>query len=252
MLNQIKIGKFIAERRKEKGLTQRQLAEQVGVSDKTVSKWETGRSMPDNSVIMDVCLILGISVNELLVGEQIPEESYIDKAEENMIELVKESEKQRQKGNWSAAGAVCGLVLLVLSCVGVIFSWGGMPALAYFFDMPTLLFMIGIPVLVLVASGSLRDFFQCFTIIYRKKEAGQEQVKDAWIAMKTILYMIPVTGVLVCGVSLIIIIAMLDDPAKLGPYIAISLLPIFYSAIFDILLMPTAVRLRKKFNKDMG
>lgn len=246
MLNQIKIGKFIAQMRKDKGFTQRQLAEMVGVSDKTVSKWETGRSMPDNSVIMEVCLILGISVNELLVGEKIPEESYVDIAEENMIELVKESEMQRKKGNWSVAGAVSGLILLGLSCVGVIFSWGGMRALAYFSDMPTLLFMIGIPILVLVAAGSVRDFFQGFVIIYGKKESGQEHVKDAWIAMKTMLYVIPITGVLVCGVSLIVIIAMLDDPSKLGTYIVVSLLPVFYSAIFDIMLMPTAVRLYKK------
>ena len=248
MINQVKIGKFIADMRKEKGLTQRQLAEQVGVSDKTVSKWETGRSIPDNSVIMDVCLILGINVNELVVGEKIPKESYVDKAEENMVELVKESERQRQKGNWSVAGAVMGLVILALACMGLIFSWGGMRALSYFIDVPTLFFILGIPILVLVASGSLRDFFQGFAIVYAKKECGRESLADVWLAMKTMLYIIPITGMLVCGVSLIVIIAMLDNLTMLGPYIAVSLLSIFYSAIFDILLMPTAIRVKKKLN----
>lgn len=73
MLNQEKTGKFMAEMRRQQNLTQRQLAEQVGVSDKTVSKWETGRSMPDNAILLDVCLILNISVNELLSGEKFSE-----------------------------------------------------------------------------------------------------------------------------------------------------------------------------------
>ena len=249
MINQVKIGKFIAQVRKEKELTQRQLAEQVGVSDKTVSKWETGRSMPDNAVIMDVCLILGINVNELLLGERIAQENYVDKAEENMIELVKESEMHRQKGNWSIAGTVLGLFLLVVACMSVIFSWGGMPALRYFIDMPTLFFMVGIPVLVLVAAGSLRDFFQGFLIIYGNKEYGRETIQDAWLAMKATLYIILVTGVLICFVSLVVIIGTLEKPEMLGPLIAIAMLPIFYGAIFDILLMPTVVRLRKKMNK---
>ncbi len=205
--------------------------------------------MPDNSVIMEVCQILGISVNELLLGERIAQENYVDKAEENMIELVKESEIHRQKGTWSVVGTVLGLLLLAVACIGVIFSWGGMPALLYFVDMPTLFFMIGIPVLVLVASSALRDFFQGFFVIYGKKAYGNETIRDSWIAMKTTLYIIPVTGVLICFVSLVVIIGTLDKPEMLGPLIAVAMLPIFYSAILDILLMPTAVRLRKKMNK---
>ena len=99
MLNQEKTGKFIAEMRRQQNLTQRQLAERVGVSDKTVSKWETGRSMPDNSILLDVCLILNVSVNELLSGEKLAEEYYVDKAEVNMVELVEECEYHRKKGN---------------------------------------------------------------------------------------------------------------------------------------------------------
>ncbi|MBQ8627701.1 MAG: helix-turn-helix domain-containing protein [Agathobacter sp.] len=249
-MNQVKIGKFIAEMRKQQNLTQRQLAEQVGVSDKTVSKWETGRSMPDNGVLMDVCMILHISVNELLSGEKFPEENYVDKAEENMIELVKESEMHRKKGNWSIVGTVIGLVMLVFACLGVIFSWGGVKALAYFIDMPTLFFMIGIPVLVLVASGALRDFFYGFLIVYGKREYGYETIRDAWLAIKMVLYIIPLTGLLICFVSFIVIIGTLNRPEMLGPYIAIAMLAIFYGVIFDIFLMPTAVRLRKKINES--
>lgn len=68
-MNQEKIGKFIAELRKEKNLTQVQLAHQLGVSDRTISKWETGRGMPDVSILKKLSETLGISVNELLCGE---------------------------------------------------------------------------------------------------------------------------------------------------------------------------------------
>ena len=72
-MNQVMIGKFIAKCRKEKELTQAQLAERLGITDRAVSKWETGKSMPDASVMLELCEILGITVNELLSGEKVDE-----------------------------------------------------------------------------------------------------------------------------------------------------------------------------------
>lgn len=92
-MNQIKIGKFIAECRKNKKLTQAQLAEQLGITDRAVSKWETGKSMPDASIMLDLCNILGISVNELLCGEVIEMENYSRKAEEQLLEMAKREER---------------------------------------------------------------------------------------------------------------------------------------------------------------
>jgi len=80
-MNQEKIGKFIAECRKEKNLTQLQLAEKLNISNRAVSKWETGKSCPDVSIMMELCGILGINVNELLTGERIIMENYQKKAE---------------------------------------------------------------------------------------------------------------------------------------------------------------------------
>ena len=77
----IKIGKYIAEKRKALGLTQKQLAEQLGMSDKSVSKWERGICLPDVSVYMELCGILGISMNEFLAGEDISEENIVKIAE---------------------------------------------------------------------------------------------------------------------------------------------------------------------------
>lgn len=92
----VKIGKYIAGKRKALGLTQKQLAEKIGMSDKSVSKWERGVCLPDVSVYMDLCDILGISINEFLAGEDISEENIIKKSEDNLIQVTKDS-KHKQK-----------------------------------------------------------------------------------------------------------------------------------------------------------
>lgn len=92
-MNQQKVGGFIAERRKLKGLTQAQLAEKLGITDRAVSKWETGRSLPDSSIMLEVCELLEISVNELLSGEVIEMTNYSEKAEENLLEMKKQKEE---------------------------------------------------------------------------------------------------------------------------------------------------------------
>ncbi|MBD5475525.1 MAG: helix-turn-helix transcriptional regulator [Lachnospiraceae bacterium] len=86
-MNQEKIGKFIADCRKEKGFTQLQLAEKLNITNRAVSKWETGKSCPDVSLMLELCSVLGITVNELLSGERILMEDYQKKAEENLVEL---------------------------------------------------------------------------------------------------------------------------------------------------------------------
>ncbi len=86
-MNQEAIGKFIAACRKEKNLTQMQLAEKLNITNRAVSKWETGKSCPDASNMLELCDILGITVNDLLSGERITMENYQKKAEENLIEL---------------------------------------------------------------------------------------------------------------------------------------------------------------------
>lgn len=96
-MNQTEIGKFIAKCRKEKKLTQAQLAEKLNITDRAVSKWETGKSMPDSSIMLELCEILGITVNELLSGEEIDMESYEKKADENLISLKRKDENNVKK-----------------------------------------------------------------------------------------------------------------------------------------------------------
>lgn len=98
-MNQEKIGKFIAKCRKEKSFTQSELADKLNISNKAISKWETGRGMPDASIMLELCAYLGITVNELLSGEKLEEGEYKEKANENIINIAKESEKNKKVKN---------------------------------------------------------------------------------------------------------------------------------------------------------
>ena len=100
-MDQLKIGKFIAECRKQKCLTQIQLAEKLGITDKAVSKWERGVAMPDTSIMLELCDILGISVNELLSGEKIDMENNNQKNEQLLLDMAKELEK-KNKTIWTS------------------------------------------------------------------------------------------------------------------------------------------------------
>ena len=92
-MDQIKIGKFISEMRKEQSLTQSELAEMLNISNKTISKWECGNGMPELSLLTPLCQILKINLNELFSGEKLTNSNYLEKAEENIYTLIKENEK---------------------------------------------------------------------------------------------------------------------------------------------------------------
>ena len=114
----IKIGMYIAEKRKGLGLTQRQLAEKLCMSDKSVSKWERGVCLPDVSVYSDLCLILGISINEFLAGEDIPKENVIQKSEENILGVATDS-KHKQNRLKTVILMMAVITVFVLLGIGV-------------------------------------------------------------------------------------------------------------------------------------
>ena len=95
-MDQEKIGKFIALCRKEQKLTQEELAEKLNITYKAVSKWECGKSLPDASIMLDLCSILKINVNDLLSAEKIDNDKYVNNAEENLIILTKQIEKRKK------------------------------------------------------------------------------------------------------------------------------------------------------------
>lgn len=116
----IKIGKYIAEKRKALGLTQKQLAEKLNMSDKSVSKWERGICLPDVSIYMELCSILRISINEFLAGKDIDAENVIEKSDSNLIQITKES-KKKQKNLKTILAVVTVFAVIVSAILGTLF-----------------------------------------------------------------------------------------------------------------------------------
>lgn len=116
----VKIGKYIAGKRKALGMTQKQLAEKLNMSDKSVSKWERGICLPDVSVYMELCEILGININEFLAGEDIDAENVEKKSEDNIIQVTKDS-KKKQKNLKSILAVVTTFAVIMVLVLGAVF-----------------------------------------------------------------------------------------------------------------------------------
>lgn len=139
-MDQIKTGRFISALRKDKALTQNELASILGISDKTVSKWERGAGLPEVSLMMPLCEVLEISVNELLTGEKLADSEYKKKAEANIMDLVKENKENKKR---LLQSIVCGIMTIIAVTSLVVIS-------AYI-DMPTVVRILLIVFSVLLA-----------------------------------------------------------------------------------------------------
>lgn len=117
-MNLLKIGQFIAEQRKKNGLTQMQLAEKLNITDRAVSKWETGKSLPDSSIMLELCQILNISVNDLLSGEVVTMDNYNKELENNLLEMVKQ--KQEADKRLLRMETLAGLMACVPFAAGIV------------------------------------------------------------------------------------------------------------------------------------
>ena len=114
-MNQVKIGNYISKKRKEKNLTQEQLAEKLGVTDRAISNWENGKNMPDLSLFKPLCDELGISINELMSGDEIDENHYVNTLEENIVNMVSDLEKSKNK-KWKII--LCLVLFLFVFIIG--------------------------------------------------------------------------------------------------------------------------------------
>ena len=127
-MDQIKTGKFLKELRREKGWTQSEFSEKLGVSEKTVSKWETGRGLPEVSLMLPVCECLGITVNELLCGERLSGEQYRARAEENLLDFA--CDRTSPKTKLIVSIVACILVLAAYLTIALVVSYCPMPVWA--------------------------------------------------------------------------------------------------------------------------
>ena len=163
-MDQSKIGKFIAERRRQADLTQMQLAEKLNITDRAVSKWETGRSLPDSSIMLDLCEVLKITVNDLLCGEVVTMDNYTKELENNLLELVKQKEQsdKRLLRMEIVTGILCLLPLLFCAIIipffiesGAIEEWLG----ALIIGLSLLPLLIAIPFLIKIEQTA--GYYEC-------------------------------------------------------------------------------------------
>lgn len=248
-MNQETIGKFIATCRKEKGLTQAQLAEKLNITNRAVSKWETGKSIPDAAIMLDLCKILGISVNELLSGERIAMENYQKKAEENLVEL-------QQKAN-NAQKSVNFLIKLVIPILGVLFivKYGIGSRTWYFVDSISMEFILIPCLLVLLCTGYWRGFLKAFVYIIKRDHCTAEMIRDSANALKLVYKSSMIWGSIGFTISMVNLMRkhMLDSefasPMLWGD-ISVALLPLFYALVINAVLVPLYFELKRLHAKN--
>ena len=250
-MDQIKIGKFIAEMRKEQNLTQLDLAEKLGISNKTISKWECGNGLPDYAVMESLCRVLNINVNELLSGERLLSQEYSQKAEENMISLIQESNVNHKRDIRERIGFMLGVLGLAFFVWLTIIMWGGVESVGYFIDYPIIIYVFTMTTIVMAISGMVKDFIKAFPLAM-KKVASTEicQIKRSLLAIKTIMVTLNVVGAIVSGIGVVTIFGKLVKLSDLGPYLLVACLSLLYSFAVTLLLIPIYARLKAKLLEE--
>lgn len=203
-MNSVNIGEFIQNVRKEKGLTQKDLADSIGVSDKTISKWENGNSVPDTTLLKPLCDALDINVNELLSGKKLPPEDYSKNAELNMINLLKDNQTAHKSTViQNVIGVALLLGALILMCITMQVD------ITKYIDT----FSLIIPAFICVG----------IVLISSKREK-----KEIIYTLRKSVIPAGIVGALVQAVG---IMWNMNDPAMLGPNLSILILTILYSTI---------------------
>lgn len=254
-MDQVKTGKFIYDMRKEQNLTQKQLAEMLEISDRTISKWECGKGMPEVGLMMPLCEALNINVNELLSGERLSDEHYSNKAEENIIQLIKENKQSGKKtlqyvlGYIAAIFVILGLVIVSLAQAGI--------NIIFCLDYVTAIVLFVVVILFLAAAGLLRDFFRdffrAFPLAFKGVDDNDNAVLDklkrahnaVCLATKTSIY-ISLFSFIFYSIALL---HGLASPELIGPYMAVMILSLLYGVFFSIVLLPVRARLKVKIDE---
>lgn len=211
-MSQNNIGEFIQQSRKARGFTQKDLGDRIGVSDKTISKWENGNSVPDTSILNELCASLDINVNELLSGEKLTPEIYSMKAEENMMNLLEDNQKQQRS---TILPFAAGVILLLLTGLLAIFTHVFSPDMLELWDVPTLLIYIGI----------------CCSLVLLSGKRHKQEIIDL---LRKIV--IPV-GCICPLLGMNQFIHQFRDPADIGSFVDRCVLFILYSLIAYVILV---------------
>ena len=174
-MDQIKIGRFIAEKRKERNLTQLQLAEKLGITDRAVSKWENGKSLPDASVMLELCALLGITVNDLLCGEVVSMGNYDEKVEKTLLEIVRQKEKadKRLLKMEVVIGVISTLFLFAMLAVGAVFMKLEKPLWAFFLPVGVGFLQFIVAMLFALRIEQVAGYYEC-------AKCGNKYIPSYW------------------------------------------------------------------------
>lgn len=259
-MDQEKIGVFIADMRKKQGMSQRQLADMIGVTDKSVSKWETGKSLPEISKMEPLCEALHININEFLSGERLSEAVYPQKAEENMMNLIHESEAKAAQTN-----SVGIIVMIVLSLLPIMFSvlygreayFNGSISMLVWVDLPTITAMAAVTVLYLIGTKTARAFWRAFIIVSRKQNYDSAEIHTSCYAVKMVQSTWLITGVLVSTLGYMStaldaanVHNVQDRFATITLNFALASLGIIYGLAGYLILMPIKTKLELSTSKS--
>ena len=209
-MNQNTIGEFMQITRKEKGMTQKQLAEMINVSDKTISKWENGLSTPDTSILAPLCAALDISVNELITGKRIAPEEYSKNAEANIINLLRESQDSRKT---SIIQYILGVILCIIAMALNFGTINGQ--LLWFIDLPSLILPTCICLAVVLLSGK----------------------KDLRSILRIIRKSVLPAGLVVSLSGFVSMMGSITDPERIGQDLGVCILTILYCTIAYIVVV---------------
>ena len=249
-----KIGKFIAEKRKEKGMTQKELAKQLGISDKAVSKWECGRGMPDNSIMLPLCSLLEIKVNELLMGETLSEIDYNESTEDIILTLMEEKESLKKKNKRNLLSCVMVTLLAVtlffLTTMSLQSSeFSQLDVLLYFYDPVALVLDMILVLVMLLATGKGKAFFQSFLWI-RKNDVDRNELFNSLQAVRLAIASFLLGGGVLTLIDAIFMLGTMEKMLEVG--VSISLLTMLYGMLSALLLLPVKYKLESKMEEMNG
>lgn len=251
-----KIGNFIAEKRKQKNLTQQELADILHLSNRTISKWECGKGIPDSSIMMELCEVLDISVNELLFGENISSEEYKKKADENIISLIDKSQSTYKYKIAHVLYYLFSELILVIFLIICIYTntMSGSELIDYI-DMPALLIIVGTTIIILLITGLYKYFILSFKIGYIFcDDIKKEDIERSICSIKVVMLSAFLSGMSLSVASLMntLLNTTTENIEAVGVAFSIGLIGIFYGILICILIIPLLGRMYKLKLQEMG
>lgn len=243
-----KMGAFIAKKRKEQQMTQKQLGEALGCSDKLISKWECGNGLPDASMMLPLCELLKINVNELLSGESLTQDSYHEKAEENIMNLVLTNENQKRKMIKEVFSGIILVLGFILILIFLSLTVAYPVSIAVYMDGKYIIDLVLILIFSLGYAGRLKDLKNAFVFIFVDAEnpkALKNAVTAVALAEKTLL----VGGAfdsIFYAIYVLYEAGAAGAAADLQADMAVAMLAFFYGVVGVMLLSPIRGKLEKK------